>query len=161
MKSQPLLFLNQLVFGCLEAYFQFKIGVKSGDTDLMMAGLIEGEKIFFFNRSNRNYQSAAAHRIADLIKMPDQMKILRLKNQTTDATVLNSFTLPSDNEGNFAHNNGGPLTLCLHMLDAVTFTPCQHFLCIILQGHLQTLHPIILKCLESAQIKCHKTNPIT
>ena len=47
VKSQPLLFLNQLVFGCLEAYFQFKIGVKSGDTDLMMAGLIQGEKIFF------------------------------------------------------------------------------------------------------------------
>ena len=101
VKSQPLLFLNQLVFGCLEAYFQFKIGVKSGDTDLMMAGLIEGEKIFFFNRSNRNYQSAAAHRIADLVKMPDKMKTLRLKNQTTDATVLNSFTLPSDNKGNF------------------------------------------------------------
>ena len=90
--------------------------------DLMMAGLIEGEKIFFFNRSNRNYQSAAAHRIADLIKMPDQMKILRLKNQTTDATVLNSFSLPSDNKGNF------DIYFCscqwghLHMLDK-HFTP--------------------------------------
>ena len=45
VKSQPLLFLNQLVFGCLEAYFQFKLGVKSSDTDLLMAGLLEAEKI--------------------------------------------------------------------------------------------------------------------
>ena len=51
--------------------------------------------------------------------MPDQMKILRLKNQTTDATVLNSFSLPSDNKGNF------DIYLCscqwghLHMLDEI------------------------------------------
>ena len=101
VKSQPLLFLNQLVFGCLEAYFQFKMGVKSGDTDLLMAGLIEGEKIYFFNRSNRNYQNAAAYRISDLIKMPEEMKNLKLKNQTTDATVLNSYKLPSDEKGEY------------------------------------------------------------
>ena len=92
--SQPLLFLNQLVFGCLEAYFQFKLGVKSSDTDLMMGGLLEAEKIFFFNRSNKNYQQAAAYRVSDLIKMPAEMTKLKLKYQTTDATLANSFNLP-------------------------------------------------------------------
>ena len=92
--SQPLLFLNQLVFGCLEAYFQFKLGVKSSGRDLMMAGLLEAEKIFFFNRSNKNYQQAAAYRVSELIKMPAEMIKLKLKFQTTDATLANSFNLP-------------------------------------------------------------------
>ena len=45
--SQPLLFLNQLVFGCLEASFQFKLGVKRSGRDLMMAGLLEADFYFF------------------------------------------------------------------------------------------------------------------
>ena len=97
--SQPLLFLNQLVFGCLEAYFQFKLGVKSSDPDLMMAGLLEAEKIFFFNWSNKNYQQAAAYRVSDLIKMPTEMTKLKLKYQTTDATAANSFNLPGHTYG--------------------------------------------------------------
>ena len=75
VKSQPLLFLNQLVFGCLEAYFQFKLGVKSSDSDLIMAGLLEAEKIFFFNKSNKNYQQASSYRVSDLIKMPAKMPL--------------------------------------------------------------------------------------
>ena len=99
VKSQHLLFLNQLVFGCLEAYFQFKLGVKCSDTDLLMGGLLEAEKIFFFNKSNKNYQKASAYRISDLIKMPSKMSHLKLKNQTTDATAANSVDFTRDHFG--------------------------------------------------------------
>ena len=100
VKSQPLLFLNQLVFGCLEAYFQFKLGVKSSDSDLIMAGLLEAEKIFFFNKSNKNYQQASSYRVSDLIKMPAKMSYLKIKNQTTDATAHNSVSVAGDDQGN-------------------------------------------------------------
>ena len=65
----------------------------------MMSGLFEADKMFFFNKSNRNYQAAAAIRVADLIKMPKEMRNLKLKNQTTDATLFNSFNLPGYENG--------------------------------------------------------------
>ena len=99
VKSQHLLFLNQLVFGCLEGYFQFKLGVKTSDTDLMMGGLLEAEKIFFFSKSNKNYQQASAYRVSDLIKMPSKMSSLKLRHQTTDATVANSVTIAGEDSG--------------------------------------------------------------
>ena len=101
VKSQPLQFLNQLVFGCLEGYFQFKLGVKTSDTDLLMGGLLEAEKIFFFNTSNKNYQQACAYRISDLIKMPSKMINIKLKNQTTDATAANSVRITEEETGTF------------------------------------------------------------
>ena len=101
VKSQTLLFLNQLVFGCLEGYFQFKLGVKCSDSDLLMAGLLEAEKIFFFNKSNKNYQQASAYRVSDLIKMPSKMSRLKIVNQTTDATAQNSVDVTEDRLGNF------------------------------------------------------------
>ena len=99
VKSQTLLFLNQLVFGCLEAYFQFKLGVKTSDPDLLMGGLMEAEKIFFYNRSNKNYQQAAAYRVSDILKMSPEMTKLKILNQTTDATAANSVHVPGENPG--------------------------------------------------------------
>lgn len=90
VKNQYILFLNQLVMGVLESYFQLKEGIKSGDDDMLMAGLMELEKIFFFKKSNRNYQQCAAYRAGDLIKMPEEMRKRRIAYQTTDATAYNS-----------------------------------------------------------------------
>lgn len=101
VNSQYLLFLNQLVFGCLEGYFQFKFGVKTSDTDLLMGGLLEAEKIFFFNKSNKNYQQACAYRVSDLVKMPPKMSSLKLKHQTTAATASNSVTIEGEDSGKF------------------------------------------------------------
>ena len=55
---------------------------------------MEIEKIFFFKKTNRSYQTAAAYRASDLITMSPEMKKLRLENQVTEATVYNSFNLP-------------------------------------------------------------------
>ena len=62
-----------------------------------MGGLLEAEKIFFFNKANKNYQQASAYRISDLIKMPSKMTRLKLKNQTTDATAANSVDIAKGN----------------------------------------------------------------
>ena len=98
VKNQYILFLNQLVFGCLESYFVMKAGIRRGDSDMMIAGVIELEKIFFFKSSNRNYQLSAFYRASDLLLMSDEMKKYYLQYHTTGATVLNSFNLPG--EGN-------------------------------------------------------------
>ena len=97
VKNQYILVLNQLVFGTLEAYFQMKEGVKSGDTEVLMAGMIELEKIFFIKKSLRNYQQSAAYRGQDLVKMPPEMLQRRLKYQTTSATAYNSVNIPGAN----------------------------------------------------------------
>ena len=94
--NQYLLYLNQLVFGCLESYFVMKAGVRSGDTDLMMAGVLEMEKIFFFKSTNRNYQLAAFYRASDLLLMSKEMKTYYLQYHTTKATVLKSFNIPGE-----------------------------------------------------------------
>ena len=96
VKTQYILVLNQLVFGTLEAYFQMKEGVKSGDTEVLMAGMIELEKIFFIKKSLRNYQQSAAYRGQDLVKMPPEMLQRRLKYQTTSATAYNSVNIPGN-----------------------------------------------------------------
>ena len=96
VKNQYLLFLNQLVFGCLESYFGMKAGVRSGDGDLMITGVLEMEKIFFFKTTNRNYQLAAFYRASDLLLMSKEMKSYYLAYHTTNATVLNSFNLPGE-----------------------------------------------------------------
>ena len=57
VKTQYILVLNQLVFGTLEAYFQMKEGVKSGDTEVLMAGMIELEKIFFIREGFKKKQT--------------------------------------------------------------------------------------------------------
>ena len=54
-----------------------KSGVKSGDTDILMGGMIELEKLFFIKKSE------------DMINR-------RLKYQTTSATAFN----PLNNKGN-------------------------------------------------------------
>ena len=61
---------------------------------------MEIEKIFFFKKTNRSYQAAAAYRSSDLITMSPEMKKLRLENQVTEATVYNSFNLPNTHDGN-------------------------------------------------------------
>ena len=88
--------LNQLIMGTLESYFQFKEGVKSGDDEMLMGGLMEIEKIFFFKKSNRNYQQSAAYRAGDIIKMPKEMIEKRIRYQTTSATAFNSITIPGE-----------------------------------------------------------------
>ena len=98
VQNQYILFMNQLVFGCLESYFVMKAGVRSGDADLMIAGVLEMEKIFFFKTTNRNYQLAAFYRASDLLLMSQEMKAYYLQYHTTSATVLNSFNIPG--EGN-------------------------------------------------------------
>ena len=97
VKNQYIFVLNQLVFGTLEAYFQMKEGVKSGDTEVLMAGMIELEKLFFIKKSLRNYQQSAAYRGQDLVKMPPDMLERRLKYQTTSATAFNSVDIPGNN----------------------------------------------------------------
>ena len=58
--EEPIPSLRQLmVFGCLETYFVMKAAVRSGDADLMIKGVLEMEKIFFFKTTIRNYQLAA------------------------------------------------------------------------------------------------------
>ena len=94
VKNQYILVLNQLVFGTLEAYFQTKEGVKSGDTDILMGGMIELEKLFFIKKSLRNYQQSAAYRGQDLVKMSPEMLERRMKYQTTSATAYNSVNIP-------------------------------------------------------------------
>ena len=96
VKNQYVLMLNQIIMGTLESYFQFKEGVKSGDDDMLMGGLLEIEKIFFFKKSNRNYQLSAAYRAGDIIKMPKEMMEKRTKYQTTAATALNSVKIPGE-----------------------------------------------------------------
>ena len=97
VKNQYILVLNQLVFGTLEAYFQMNEGVKSGDTEVLMAGMVELEKLFFIKKSLRNYQQSAAYRGQDLLKMPPEMLERRLKYQTTSATAFNSVDIPGNN----------------------------------------------------------------
>ena len=73
-----------------------KAGVRSGDGDLMITGVLEMEKIFFFKTTNRNYQLAAFYRASDLLLMSKEMKSCYLAYHTTNATVLNSFNLPGE-----------------------------------------------------------------
>lgn len=73
-----------------------KSGVKSGDTDILMGGMIELEKLFFIKKSLRNYQQSAMYRAGDLVKMSEDMINRRLKYQTTSATAFN----PLNNKGN-------------------------------------------------------------
>ena len=94
--NQYILFLNQLVMGVLESYFQLKEGVKTGDDDMLMGGLLEVEKIFFFKKTNRNYQQSAAYRAGDLIKMPDDMIRRRTAYQATAATAYNSVQIKGE-----------------------------------------------------------------
>ena len=96
VKNQYILMLNQLTFGALESYFQMKEGVRSGDTDMLMGGLIEAEKMFFFKKSNRNYQQCAAYRAGDLVKMPPEMRRRRLQNQASSATAYNSVEITGE-----------------------------------------------------------------
>ena len=88
--------LNQLIMGTLDSYFQFKDGVQSGDDEMLMGGLMEIEKIFFFKKSNRNYQQSAAYRAGDIIKMPKEMIEKRIRYQTTSATAFNSVKIPGE-----------------------------------------------------------------
>ena len=81
-----------------------KAGIRSGDADMMIAGLMELEKVFFFKTTNRNYQLAAFYRVSDLMLMSDEMKKYYLKYHTTNATVLNSYKLPNE-EGALILNN--------------------------------------------------------
>ena len=73
-----------------------KSGVKSGDTDILMGGMIELEKLFFIKKSLRNDQQSAMYRAGDLVKMSEDMINRRLKYQTTSATAFN----PLNNKGN-------------------------------------------------------------
>ena len=98
VRNQYIQMLNQLIMGTLESYFQFKVGVKSGDVEMMMGGLLEIEKIFFFKKSNRNYQQSSSYRAGDLIKMPSEMSEKRIKFQTTAATAYNSVKIPGENK---------------------------------------------------------------
>ena len=91
VRNQYILVLNQLVFGTLESYFQMKAGVKSGDTEVMMAGMVELEKLFFIKKSLRNYQQSAMYRAGDLVRMPADMISRRLRYQTTSATAFQSL----------------------------------------------------------------------
>ena len=50
VKNQYIKLLNQIVFGTLESYFQMKEGVKSGDVDVLMGGMLELEKLFFYQK---------------------------------------------------------------------------------------------------------------
>ena len=98
VKNQYIKLLNQIVFGTLESYFQMKEGVKSGDGDMLMAGMLEIEKLFFIKKSLRNYQQGAAYRGQDMVKMPKEMLNRRLRFQTTEATAYNSTKIPGNEE---------------------------------------------------------------
>ena len=91
VRNQYIMVLNQLVFGTLESYFQMKAGVKSGDTEVMMAGMVELEKLFFIKKSLRNYQQSAMYRAGDLVRMPADMLSRRLRYQTNPATAFQSL----------------------------------------------------------------------
>ena len=75
-----------------------KEGVKSGDGDMLMAGMLEIEKLFFIKKSLRNYQQGAAYRGQDMVKMPKEMLNRRLRFQTTEATAYNSTKIPGNEE---------------------------------------------------------------
>ena len=100
VRNQYIMVLNQLVFGTLESYFQMKAGVKSGDTEVMMAGMVELEKLFFIKKSLRNYQQSAMYRAGDLVRMPADMLSRRLRYQTTSATAFQSPRAETKSSGN-------------------------------------------------------------